>query len=150
MMAACAKPRKMTVKWERTGAKLPPLKVRDPRSAAYAAAKLIGDNAYEVFLVMYLNSDNCVIGYEELTEDSLAGVSVNTASLVRNALLAGAFGIITAHQHPSGSLTPSRDDQVLWKRLRQQAELMQIPVLDNLIVTEDGYYTEQEEVESSW
>jgi DNA repair protein RadC len=139
--AKCAKPARLVVKRERSGARLPALTVNDPMDAAGAALELIGDRAYEVFLVLYLNARNCVTGYEELTQDDLSGVAVTTSSLVRNALLSGARAIITCHQHPSGDPHPSDDDEHLWRRLDRQAREMDIMVLDNLVITNTGYYS---------
>lgn len=136
------KPKRLYVKLRAQAPVLGP--VQSPRDAAEGARRLIGDRAYEVFLAMYLDTRNRVIGYDEFTEGSLSAVSVATNSVVRNALLVGALGIITAHQHPSGHLEPSPDDLTLWERLRRQCELMQIQLLDNLIVTQDGYYSEME------
>lgn len=144
--ASCGKPSRLVVKRERSGAKLPAIpRVSGPVDVVKAVRALIADRAYEVFLVLYLNTKNCVFAYEELTEDSVAAVSVNSASLVRNALLSGAVGIITAHQHPSGSLDPSDEDRALWRQLREQCKLMGILLLDNAIVTEDGYYFESQD-----
>lgn len=143
---ACAKPKRLVVERQGTGIKgleaIPPFD--GPTDAATAAAKLIGRRAYEVFLVMYLNVKNCVIGYEEFTDGSPDSVTIMSSGLIRNALLSGARAIITVHQHPSGDPTPSSDDMRLWERILRQAELMEILVLDNLIVTNDRYYSERE------
>lgn len=139
---SCAKPSRLEVKRIKTGAKLPPLTVSSSDTAARAAAKLIGDRAYEVFLVLYLNAANCVIGYEELTEDSFSSVSVNPGSLMRNAMLAGASAILTVHQHPAGSAMPSDADRSLWERLNAQGKLMGVPVLDNLTIAEGEFFSE--------
>ena len=144
MAKACTKPSRLVVKRERTGAKLPAMAIGGPVDAVRAARDLIANRAYEVFLVLYLNVRGCVAGYEELTMDSVSEVAVDSASLVRNALLSGSPAIITVHQHPSGSLEPSGADEHLWRQIREQCRIMGITVLDNFIVTEEGYFSEEE------
>lgn len=135
----------------RAPSKLPRVEIFTPERAAAAIDKLIGKRAYEAFIVLYLNTRNQLIGYEELTEDSLASVSVNVPSIVRNALLAGAGAVITAHNHPSGKVDPSVDDQALWLALRAAAQPMKLAVLDNLIVGGTGlYYSESDGVQRRW
>lgn len=141
---------RLVVRKERTGSQLIEVVVTGPDKAAEAAVRLIGARAYEVFLIMYLDTRNKVFAYEELTQNSIAEVTVDTASVVRNAVLAGAQGMITAHQHPSGSLEPSDPDRQLWRRLRDQADLMQIRLLDNLVITKDGYFSEGEMAATEW
>jgi hypothetical protein len=120
-----------------------PKVIQTPDDAARAVQKLIGDNLYESFFVLYVNARNTIIGHEELSEDSLTSVSVNSASIVRNALLAGAPAVVTIHNHPSGNLDPSVDDRTLWRQLREQLTVFGIVCLDNLIVSHDGFYSEQ-------
>ncbi|MBT8452971.1 MAG: JAB domain-containing protein [Deltaproteobacteria bacterium] len=148
--AKCTKPSRLVIKRERAGAKLPALNITQSADAAGAALELIGDRAYEVFLVMYLNVRNCVIGYEELTQADMSGVAVTPSSLVRNALLAGARAVITAHQHPSGELSPSPDDEELWSKIERQMKAMDIVLLDNLIVTTAGYLSAAERTPTTW
>lgn len=146
-MTQC-KPKKLYVKLKAGTSDLPPLPpLKSPTDAVLAARKVIGDRAYEIFLVLYVNTKNCVFAYEEFTEGSMSGVTVHTSTIVRNAVLTGARAIITFHQHPSGDPAPSDDDFQLWNKLRRQAEVMDLVVLDNFVVTGDpfdGYYSESE------
>jgi DNA repair protein RadC len=137
---------RLVVKRERVvGVKLPTKSlVLSPNDAAQAALDLIGDNAYEVFLILYLDVRNVIIGYEELTEGSISGVSVNSSSVVRNALLAGAPAVVTVHNHPSGALDPSLEDRQLWARLKSELTALGITLLDNLIVGGSGFFSESE------
>lgn len=145
---SCGKPKKFVVKRQGTGIKgLPAIApITGPADVAAAIAKLIGDNAYEVFIVLYLNVSNCVEGYQELTAESMTHVDVSVSSVMRNAVLAGAVGIVTAHQHPSGNTYPSDADRALWRRFRAMANEFELVVLDNLVVVADGgYYSEAED-----
>lgn len=138
---------RLVVKREKVaGVKMPTTSVlSEPADAARAAREIIGNNAYEVFLVLYVDVRNTIIGYEELTENSMTGVSVATSGVVRNALLAAVPAVITVHNHPSGNLDPSDDDRELWARLRKELTAQGVQLLDNLIVSSGaGYYSQSE------
>ena len=57
------------------------------------------------------------------------------------ALKANASSIIIAHNHPSGNLTPSESDVALTKKMKEAGVLLDLPVLDHLILTSEGYYS---------
>lgn len=124
--------------------KVPAKAIFDAEAAAKLAVTLLGDRAYESFLVMYLDVRNKLIGYEEMTEASPTGVSVHVPSIVRNALLAGAIGALSVHNHPSGALTPSADDTRLWAEMDLALKSQQITLVDNLIIAGDLYYSERD------
>ncbi|MDP2607259.1 MAG: JAB domain-containing protein [Deltaproteobacteria bacterium] len=139
------KPKKLYVKLKAATSELPPLPpINTPSAVIGAAQKVIGDNAYETFLVLYLNNQNNVFAYEEFTDGGLSSVTVHPSTVIRNAVIIGARAIITVHQHPSGINTPSDDDLRLWKKLKEQADFMDLALLDNFIITDSGYYSEME------
>jgi len=53
--------------------------------------------------------------------------------------------MIVAHNHPSGSLDPSREDSEVTSRLRQAGSILGIPLLDHIIFTSEGYFSFLEE-----
>lgn len=102
------------------------------------------ERATEVYLVLHLSVRNQVVGYTEYGSGGTASVEVNVSGIMRDALLSGAAGIITVHNHPSGEASPSTQDRELWKRLADAAALIGIPVMDNLVIGEDQYFSESE------
>jgi DNA repair protein RadC len=58
-----------------------------------------------------------------------------------SALKIGATGLIIAHNHPSGQLTPSAQDIEITKDIVKGGDILRIKVLDHLIITADGYYS---------
>lgn len=104
----------------------------------------LSERATEVFLVLYLSVRNQVVGYTEYASGGVSGVEVNTSGVMRDALISGAAGIITIHNHPSGDATPSSDDRELWKRLREAGKLIGVPVVDNMVVGEEQFFSEME------
>jgi DNA repair protein RadC len=61
--------------------------------------------------------------------------------IFKTALDARATAFIAVHNHPSGSLSPSQADIELTRRLRKAGEVLDLPLLDHLIVSERGYYS---------
>ena len=87
----------------------------------------------------------------KLIDTVLVGKGTTDASLVdvrhvlREAILRKASRIILCHNHPSGNLTPSRQDDQLTQRLKLAAENLQIPLIDHIIISSEGYYSYSEE-----
>jgi DNA repair protein RadC len=91
--------------------------------------------------VLYLNKASQVLGYSIISEGGTASVSVDVKLIIQAALLANASAIIIAHNHPSGNLRPSIEDNRLTKRVAEAAKLFDIAVLDHLIVTSESFYS---------
>ena len=66
---------------------------------------------------------------------------VRVQDVFREAFRSGAEAIIVAHNHPGGTLRPSREDVELTRRLFVAADLLGVRMLDHLIVTKDGFAT---------
>jgi len=127
----------------------PKISIMAPGDVADALTKLIGSRATEFFATMYLNPRNIVMGYDLYTSGSPSGVQINPQGIFANAIGVNAAAIITAHNHPSGAVTPSADDRLLWNRLNTAGSLMGIPVLDNMVISDQSsiYYSQREEGE---
>ena len=109
------------------------------------APKLI-DQQHEEFWVLYLNTRNRVLGIRKLSEGGLTETLVDIRLLIRGALEANAVAIAVAHNHPSGSTQPSREDKQLTERIKNACNLLNIKLVDHLIVGIDssksfGYYS---------
>lgn len=105
-----------------------PQSVRDYLRLALAA------RPYEVFVGLYLDSQNRVLGVEELFRGTLAQTSVYPREVVKAALAHNAAAMIFAHNHPSGVAEPSRADELLTQALRQALALVDIRTLDHFVV----------------
>lgn len=64
--------------------------------------------------------------------------------IMQSALLCNATCIMLCHNHPSGNLNPSRDDDKLTEKIRKACEIMRIYLMDHLIISENGYYSYRE------
>ncbi len=99
------------------------------------------DQRREVFAVLYLNRSNRVNHFEVISEGGITATIVDPRIVMRRALEEDALKIILCHNHPSGSLQPSRQDEMLTQKIKEAARLFDIDVLDHLIVSESGYYS---------
>ena len=89
---------------------------------------------YEVFMALFLDSQNRLLAACELFRGTLSQTSVYPREVVKSALAHNAAGVILAHNHPSGVAEPSRADELLTSSLKQALALVDIRTLDHLIV----------------
>lgn len=105
---------------------------------AKAARAYIGNQPHESIMVFWLNTRNRVIGFHECSRGGVNGAAVTPADIFRAPLAACARAIVLAHNHPSGSCEPSRDDLAMTKQLIEAGSLLGIDVLDHVIVVPDA------------
>jgi DNA repair protein RadC len=108
--------------------------------ADYLKTKL-KDYRHEVFAVLFLNRANKINHFEIVSEGGITGTVADPRIILRKALEQDAVNIILCHNHPSGSLKPSRADEQLTSKIKEAAKFLDITVLDHVIVSEDGYYS---------
>ena len=95
--------------------------------------------------VLYLNQANEVIAYNTVSEGGLTETSVDVRLILQGALLTNATQIILAHNHPSGNLKPSSQDDMLTKKVQKACEIMRVGFTDHLILSLEGYYSYRDE-----
>lgn len=99
------------------------------------------DYRHEVFAVLFLNRSNKINNFQIVSEGGITGTVADPRVILKRALEADAVSIILCHNHPSGSLKPSRADEELTYKIKEAARYFDIKVLDHLIVSDDGYYS---------
>jgi DNA repair protein RadC len=95
----------------------------------------LADRAHEVFVCVFLDSQNRVIAIDELFRGTLTQTSVYPREVVKEALAHNAASVILCHNHPSGLAEPSRADEALTASLKAALALVDVRVLDHMIVT---------------
>ncbi|HBW98237.1 MAG TPA: hypothetical protein DEF74_07975 [Pseudoalteromonas sp.] len=88
----------------------------------------------EVFMVLYLDSQNLLVKDEILFYGTINSASVYPREVLKAALKNNAAAIILAHNHPSGIAEPSQADKLITNKLQQALQLVDINVLDHIIV----------------
>ena len=89
---------------------------------------------YEVFACLFLDSQNKVIQFKELFRGTIDGTAVYTREIAKQALDLNSAAIICAHNHPSGSSSPSNMDKHLTQKLQQALSLLDIRLLDHFVI----------------
>ena len=95
----------------------------------------------EHFLICGLDAKHALIGINVVSIGSLSLAIVHPREVFKPMILMNAAACLCAHNHPSGDITPSQEDLVLTKRLREVAELLGIPLLDHLVLGDGRYYS---------
>lgn len=96
---------------------------------------------YEQFAVIHLNRANRVIFIDIVSKGGTSSTVVDVKVVMKSALDKLSAGLIFVHNHPSGTLTPSVQDDNLTRRLKEAAKLLDINVLDHVIISPQGYYS---------
>lgn len=99
------------------------------------------DYKHEVFAVLFLNRSNKVNHFQIVSEGGITGTVADPRIILKKALEENAVNIILCHNHPSGSLKPSKADEELTYKIKEAAKYFDIKVLDHVIVSDDGYYS---------
>jgi len=102
---------------------------------------LLKDHRHEVFAVLFLNRANKINHFEIVSTGGITGTVADPRIILKKALEEDAVSIILCHNHPSGSLKPSRADEELTQKIKEAARYFDIKVMDHLIVSDDGYYS---------
>lgn len=95
----------------------------------------------EQFKVVLMNQAQRVLGIYEVSTGGVTGTIADPKLVFTAALKANACKIILTHNHPSGSLKPSRADEELTKKIATAGMYLDIKVIDHIIVTSEGYYS---------
>ena len=89
---------------------------------------------HEVFAVMFLDAQNRLIALETLFRGTLTQTSVYPREIVIRALDHQSASVVLAHNHPSGTVQPSRADEALTQTLKAALALVDVRVLDHVVV----------------
>ncbi|MBQ9037761.1 MAG: DNA repair protein RadC [Erysipelotrichaceae bacterium] len=118
--------------------------ISDPSSIVEWLRSAYGYLEQEVFVVIFLDVKNRVLGYEELFRGSIDNVHVEAREIFKKAFKFNARKIIVSHNHPSGVCEPSRSDEKVTTELETAGSIMNIPLVDHVIVSNCGYYSFKE------
>jgi DNA repair protein RadC len=94
----------------------------------------LGSRTHEIFAVLFLDTQNRLLAFEEMFRGSLTQTSVYPREVVKRALELGAAGVVLAHNHPSGAAEPSRADEAVTHTLASALQLVDVRVIDHMIV----------------
>ena len=95
--------------------------------------------------VIFLNQAARIIKKQRISLGGIAGTQVDVRIILKEALLCNATSLILSHNHPSGNIQPSMEDDRLTQSLKEASKIMNIRMLDHVIVTNGAYYSYADE-----
>ncbi len=102
---------------------------------------ILQDAPTEECHVLLLNHGHRIIGSRCVSKGSISRSLVDIREILRYALLAHATAIVFCHNHPSGNINPSLDDDRITEKLLKAAQTMDIRLLDHIVITDGAYYS---------
>ena len=115
--------------------------VNSSKEIAQYLKAILKDFTYEVFAVLFLNRANKINHFEIISRGGITGTVADPRIILKKALEQDATSLVLSHNHPSGSLRPSRADEELTQKIKEAAKYFDIKILDHIIVSEEGYYS---------
>lgn len=115
--------------------------IRDPGAAYDLMHYQMEGLPHEEFWAIYLNNAKRVIDRQRISSGGIAATVVDVKILIKYGIENLATAMILVHNHPSGNIVPSRNDDELTARVKNAAKLVDIDVVDHIIIGEKGYYS---------
>ena len=99
----------------------------------------------EEFWVLLMNQHYRLIKMVRISHGGITETAVDVRIIMREAVLANCTVLAVCHNHPSGNLSPSKQDEELTRTIRRACEAMRIHFLDHVIITDGHYYSFHEQ-----
>jgi DNA repair protein RadC len=117
------------------------IKVRNAQVVFDFMSSTFKDLGHEEFHVVLLNRANEIIHKEQISKGGISGTIVDGKVIFKTAIDHSASALILCHNHPSGQLFPSLQDEKITSELISFGKMIDLPVLDHLIFTDNGYFS---------
>lgn len=103
--------------------------------------ELLKDKKQEEFYVLYLDNKNNIIENKKLFVGTLNKSIVHPREIFKEAYILSSASIVCVHNHPSGNVTPSKEDISLTRKIHEIALIHEIKLLDHIIVGDNNYFS---------
>ena len=107
----------------------------------------LGDKKQEHLVALYLNTQNQIIHQQTIFIGSATRSIAEPREILHYAIKHMATSLILVHNHPSGAVAPSRNDDHVTKLVKEACDLMGIVLLDHLIVSHSNYFSYREKTD---
>ena len=104
---------------------------------AFNASRRCEEHTWEICI----NAKGKVVGLFELATGGMVSCTLDPASVARNALLVNAYGVMIAHNHPSGDPTPSKEDRQVTAQIKAGLTLLGLHLLDHVVIGDGTYHS---------
>ena len=120
-------------------------KIQSPLDVVELMQDKIAHLKHEEFWAIFLNQNSRILAIDNLGKGGITSTSVDVRLIIKKAIACNATALMVCHNHPSGEVRPSPDDQRLTMQIQQATEYLNIKFLDHLILHKDSYYSFQNE-----
>ena len=107
----------------------------------------LGDKKQEHLVALYLDTQNQIIHQQTIFIGSATRSIAEPREILHYAIKHMATSLILVHNHPSGAVAPSRNDDQVTKLVKEACDLMGIVLLDHLIVSHSNYFSYREKTD---
>ena len=115
--------------------------INSPKAAVDILAEEIRYYDREVIGIVNVDSKLTPLNVSICSIGTINRSLVNPREMLKTSILSNASGVVVMHNHPSGSLHPSKYDDMLTQSVKKAAEIMRIHFTDHVIVTDGCYYS---------
>lgn len=131
------------IQLKKTQSDFPSVQIKNSKEAADFIRQFYSDDIeiFESAFVLLLNRASKTIAYAKISQGGVTGTVIDPKIVLKYAIDSLASGIILAHNHPSGNLSPSKSDIDITVKIREAAKLCDIILSDHIILTADSYYS---------
>lgn len=119
-------------------------RISEPRDIVDLGKKFLDELDREELIVACLNAKNEVNSVNVVSIGSLNNSIVHPREVFKTAILSNAASIVMIHNHPSGDVTPSKEDKEITLRIKESGTILGICLLDHIIIGNDTYYSFKE------
>lgn len=130
----------MLVRSQALAAEKEPVVIRSS-SDVLALCKHLTFSDQEHMVVLAINNGNQVNAIYEVAIGTATATMARAADILKIPLLTGCLSLILVHNHPSGSVTPSKDDLSMTEKIKHGASCVGLTLLDHVIVGRSGEFS---------
>ncbi|SHF72155.1 RadC family protein [Dysgonomonas macrotermitis] len=102
---------------------------------------ILSDLRHEEGWVLLMNNSNKILKKIQVSKGGINGTVIDIRMIMKNSIENLATNIILIHNHPSGNLTPSREDDTITTKLNAACSLLDIYLMDHVIISDQGFYS---------
>lgn len=117
------------------------IKISNSQAVFEIFQPLLGDLPNEEFWALYLNRAHTIIDKERISAGGVSGTVIDNKIILKHAIEKLASSIILVHNHPSGNIKPSDNDQKITTKIKQAAQYIDISILDHVIIGDTRYFS---------
>ncbi|MDD2952305.1 MAG: DNA repair protein RadC [Parabacteroides sp.] len=119
--------------------------IRSSKDAYLSLQAELRDLPYEELWVILTNPANKILKKAKVGQGGINTSPADIRLILKTALMETATGFILCHNHPSGNIKPSRQDDALTEQVQKAAKIMDLILLDHIILTDGIYYSYADE-----